>query len=110
MEIYYKNTCTTCKKALDVIARMKKDVEKRDYFKDPFSEEELKKIIKMTGKKPQELLRKHDKTYKELNIGEKKYSDSQIIKLMLKHPNLIMRPIIITKDHIHIGKTALDEI
>ena len=40
---------------------MKLDVEARDFFKDPFSESELKKIIKMTGKKPQEMLRKRDK-------------------------------------------------
>ena len=31
--------------------RMKIDVESRDFFKDPFTEIELKKIIKMTGKK-----------------------------------------------------------
>ena len=29
---------------------MKIDVESRDFFKDPFTETELKKIIKMTGK------------------------------------------------------------
>ncbi len=40
---------------------MNADIEKRDFFKDPFSETELKKIIKMTGKKPQEMLRKRDK-------------------------------------------------
>jgi len=40
---------------------MKMDIEKRDYFKEPFSESELKKIIKMTGKKPFEMLRKRDK-------------------------------------------------
>ena len=28
------------------------DIDKRDFFKDPFSETELKKIVKMTGKKP----------------------------------------------------------
>ena len=31
---------------------MKIDVDSRDFFKDPFTETELKKIIKMTGKKP----------------------------------------------------------
>jgi len=44
--------------------RMKIDVDARDFFKDPFTESELKKIIKMTGKKPQEMLRKRDKCTK----------------------------------------------
>lgn len=110
MEVYYKNSCTTCKKTLAEFERMKEDIEKRDFFKDPFSERELKKIIKMSGKKPQELLRKRDKMYKELHLEDKKYSDSQIIKLMLENPGLIIRPIIITKGKVHVGKTPLAEL
>ena len=83
---------------------MKLDVETRDFFKDPFSEDELKKIIKMTGKKPQEMLRKRDKMYKELDFPNTKRTEIQIIKLMLKYPGLILRPIVITKNKAHIGK------
>ena len=83
---------------------MKIDVEARDFFKDPFTEDELKKIIKMTGKKPQEMLRKRDKMYKELDLENIKKTDIQIIKLMVKHPGLILRPIVITKNKAHVGK------
>ena len=76
---------------------MQEDVEKRDFFKDPFSETELKKIIKITGKKPSELIRKRDKMYKELNLENDKKTDSQLIKLMIKYPGLIQRPIIVVK-------------
>jgi len=90
--------------------RMKLDVESRDFFKEPFTELELKKIIKLTGKKPSELLRKRDKIYKEMNLSENKKTDSQIIKLMVKHPGLILRPIIILKDRVIVGKTDLKKI
>lgn len=83
---------------------MKADIEKRDFFKEPFSESELKKIIKMTGKKPSELLRKRDKMYKELDLDNNKKTDSQIIKLMIKYPGLILRPIVITKNKAFVGK------
>ncbi len=83
---------------------MQEDVEKRDFFKDPFSETELKKIIKMTGKKPIELLRKRDKMYKELDLEENKKTDSQLIKLMIKYPGLILRPIVISKNKAFVGK------
>jgi arsenate reductase len=89
---------------------MKLDVESRDFFKEPFTELELKKIIKLTGKKPSELLRKRDKIYKEMNLSENKKTDSQIIKLMVKHPGLILRPIIILKDRAIVGKTDLKKI
>jgi arsenate reductase (glutaredoxin) len=83
---------------------MKIDVDSRDFFKDPFTEAELKKIIKMTGKKPTELLRKRDKTYKEMKLDQNKKTDSEIIKLMVKHPGLILRPIIIVKNKALVGK------
>ena len=90
--------------------RMKIDIESRDFFKDPFTESELKKIIKMTGKKPHELLRKRDKTYKEMKLDENKKSDSEIIKLMVKYPGLILRPIIILKNKAIVGKIEPKEI
>ena len=90
--------------------RMKIDIESRDFFKDPFTESELKKIIKMTGKKPHELLRKRDKTYKEMKLEENKKTDSEIIKLMVKYPGLILRPIVILKNKAVVGKIDPKEI
>ena len=104
MKIYHKPTCITCKKAITEIERMNADIEKRDFFKDPFSEIELTKIIKMTGKKPSELLRKRDKKYKELDLGNNEKTDNQLIKLMVKYPGLILRPIIIIKNKAYVGK------
>jgi arsenate reductase len=90
--------------------RMKIDIESRDFFKDPFTESELKKIIKMTGKKPHELLRKRDKTYKEMKLDQNKKTDSEIIKLMVKYPGLILRPILILKNKAIVGKIDPEEI
>ena len=110
MKIYHKSSCITCKKTINEFERMKIDVDSRDFFKDPFTEVELKKIIKMTGKKPTELLRKRDKTYKEMKLDQNKKTDSEIIKLMVKHPGLILRPIIILKDKALVGKVDPKEI
>jgi len=90
--------------------RMNLDIEARDFFKDPLTESELKKIIKMTGKKPFELLRKRDKIYKEMNLEENKKTDLELIKLMVKHPGLILRPIIILKNKALVGKIDIKNI
>ena len=92
------------------LERMKVDLDSRDFFKDPFSETELKKIIKMTGKKPSELLRKRDKMFKELNFGNNQKTDAQIIKLMVKYPGLILRPIVITKNKAFVGNIDLKNL
>ncbi len=90
--------------------RMNLDIEARDFFKDQLTESELKKIIKMTGKKPFELLRKRDKIYKEMDLEENKKTDLELIKLMVKHPGLILRPIIILKNKALVGKIDIKNI
>ena len=110
MKIFHKQSCITCKKTISEIERMSIDIEKRDFFKEPFSESELKKIIKMTGKKPIEMIRKRDKMYKELDLGNVKKTDSQIIKLMIKYPGLILRPITITKNKVIVGKVDSENL
>ncbi|AFS82552.1 arsenate reductase family protein [Candidatus Nitrosopumilus sediminis] len=110
MKIFHKSTCITCKKTISKIERMNTDIEKRDFFKDPLSETELKKIVKMTGKKPSELLRKRDKMYKELDLENKKKTDEQLVKLMVKYPGLILRPIIITKNKAFVGKVNVKNL
>jgi arsenate reductase len=110
LKIFHKSSCITCKKAITEVERMNADIEKRDFFKDPLSEAELKKIVKMSGKKPSELLRKRDKMYKELDLENKKKTDAQIIKLMVKHPGLILRPIIITKNKAFVGKVDVKNL
>ena len=110
MKIFHKTSCITCKKGISDIERINADIEKRDFFKDPLSESELKKIVKMSGKKPSELLRKRDKMYKELDLENKKKTDAQIIKLMVKYPGLILRPIIIIKNKAFVGKVDVKNL
>ena len=46
------------------------------------------------GIKPRELLRTGESIYRELGLAKKELSDDEIISLMVKHPDLIQRPII----------------
>jgi arsenate reductase len=43
---------------------------------------------------PRELLRSSESIYRELELGKKNFSDDEIISLMVKHPDLMQRPII----------------
>ena len=70
------------------------DFEKVNYYVEPLSEKKLRELIKKMGRKPRELLRTSESTYRELEIGKKDFSDDQIISLMVEHPDLIQRPIV----------------
>ena len=108
--IYHKSTCITCKKTISEFDRMKKDIQKRDFFKEPFSESELKKIIKVSRMSPREFLRKKDKAYKELNLENSNHTEAEIVQLMLKNPGLIKRPIIFKNNKIHLGKIQATDL
>jgi arsenate reductase len=68
--------------------------EKINYYIEPLSERKLRELIKKMGIKPRELLRTSETVYRELRLGKKEFSDEEIISLMIKHPDLIQRPIV----------------
>ncbi|HVS20473.1 MAG TPA: ArsC/Spx/MgsR family protein [Pyrinomonadaceae bacterium] len=68
--------------------------EKVNYYLAPLGEKKLRELIKKLGIKPRELLRISEPIYRELGLGKKDLSDDQIVALMVKHPDLIQRPIV----------------
>jgi Spx/MgsR family transcriptional regulator len=69
------------------------DFEEREYGKNPFSETELREII---GDGPiEKFLNTRTPLYREKNMKQKPPSKEEAIKLMLKDPNLLKRPVII---------------
>lgn len=73
--------------------------DEREYGKNPFTEKELRDII---GSDPIEpFLNTRTPLYREKNMKQKSPSKDEAIKLMLKDPNLLKRPVIIK------GKTRI---
>lgn len=71
----------------------KADFEEREYGKKPFSEKELRELI---GDDPIEpFLNTRTPLYREKNMKQQPPSKDEAIKLMLKDPNLLKRPVII---------------
>jgi arsenate reductase len=56
------------------------------------------------GINPRELLRSSESVYRELEIGKKDFSDNEVIALMIKHPDLIQRPIVERDDRAVLGR------
>jgi arsenate reductase len=56
------------------------------------------------GINPRELLRTSESVYRELEIGKKDFSDDEVIALMVKHPDLMQRPIVERGDRAVLGR------
>jgi arsenate reductase-like glutaredoxin family protein len=68
-------------------------MEEREYGKKPLSEQELRDIV---GEGPIEnFLNTRTPLYREKNMKQKPPSKDEAIKLMLKDPNLLKRPVIV---------------
>lgn len=74
-----------------------------DYLKTPPDEKELKAVLKKLGISAWELVRKGETIYKE-NYKDKELSEAEWIKVMVKNPILIERPIVVHGDKAIIGR------
>lgn len=104
LKVYFKPNCSTCQTALQLMRKNTREkIETIEYLVKTPTQTELKEIIKMLGIKPEQLVRKKEKLYKEKFEG-KKISGSEWIKILVKNPILIERPIIISADKAIIGR------
>lgn len=106
LKIYIKPTCTTCRKALKILKEEKREFEAVNYFEKPLTKRELTGLIKKLGIPARELLRKNEKTYKELGLSYKELTESEIIDLFVKYPNLLQRPIVRKGDKVILARPA----
>ena len=92
--IYQKPTCTTCRQVHAALRDAGVDFEAIDYYTDPIPRTKLKELLRKMGLSARELLRTKEDVYKKLRLGERDLSDDEIVDLMVKHPDLIQRPIV----------------
>ena len=68
--------------------------EKVNYYQAPLTAKKLGELIRKMKIKPRDLLRTSEQVYKDLGLRTAELSDGEIIALMVKHPDLIQRPIV----------------
>ena len=94
MKIYHNPRCSKSRQTLQLINESGKKVEIVEYLNTPPTFDELKSIVDQLGISPEQLLRKNEAIFKEQFKG-KSYSDDEWIQIMIDHPKLIERPIVV---------------
>ena len=92
--IYQKPTCTTCRQVHAMLKDSGVDFNAVDYYVDPIPKPRLLELLKKMQIAPRQLLRTKEAIYKTLKLGDRDLSDDEIVDLMVKHPDLIQRPIV----------------
>jgi arsenate reductase (glutaredoxin) len=69
------------------------EFESIEYQKTPFSADELERLLRSAGLKPQDALRKNEPAYQQYVAGQN-LNDNQLLRTMAEHPELIQRPFV----------------
>ncbi|MGX1170262.1 arsenate reductase [Bradyrhizobium sp. USDA 372] len=94
--IYHNPACGTSRNTLAMIRQSGTEPVVVEYLKTPPSRDELKELIATMGIPVRALLREKGTPYKELGLDDPKWSDDELLDVMIAHPILINRPIVVT--------------
>ncbi len=95
--IYHNPACGTSRNTLEMIRNSGTEPTIIYYLETPPSRDELIKLIADMAIPVRELLRKNVEPYEQLHLAQDKFTDDQLIELMLENPILINRPIVVTE-------------
>ncbi len=73
----------------------------REYFRDPFTEDEIRQVI---GDRPaSDIFSRRSPSFRKLQRDFDSLSDDEMVRLMLEEPRLIKRPIVKWEENLVAG-------
>ena len=102
--IYHNPKCSKSRQTLELLSAKGITPTIIEYIKSPPTLEKLKEILSQLGIAPLDLMRTKEDIYKELELGILSLSDKDLIDLMVEHPILIERPIVIANGKAVLGR------
>ena len=79
-------------------------LEERDYFKEPFSEEEIRDMAGIAG--IDQIFARRSPSLKQMGLAGQELSEDEIVRLMLQEPKLVRRPMMRVGDQVFVGGGA----
>ncbi|MCG6966205.1 MAG: arsenate reductase (glutaredoxin) [Chromatiaceae bacterium] len=102
VRIYHNPRCSKSRQTLQLLEERSVAPLVVEYLKTPPDAAELERLLDMLGLEPRALMRKGEAEYKACGADDPALSRAQLIALMVAHPKLIERPIVVNN-----GKAAL---
>ncbi len=94
--IYHNPACGTSRNTLAMIRNAGIEPHVVEYLKTPPSRGLLVELIDRAGITPRDLLREKGTPYAELGLGDAALSDDALLDVMITHPVLINRPLVVS--------------
>ncbi|MGB6155453.1 MAG: arsenate reductase (glutaredoxin) [Castellaniella sp.] len=94
--IYHNPACGTSRNVLAMIRNSGEEPTIIEYLKTPPSRAALVKLLANAGLSVRDVLREKGTPYAELDLGNTKWTDDQLLDFIEQHPILLNRPIVVT--------------
>jgi arsenate reductase len=94
--IFHNPKCGTSRNALALIRHAGIEPTIVEYLKTPPTKEQLRELVAATGRGVRALLREKGTPYAELGLGDPRWTDEQLLDVVVQHPILMNRPLVVT--------------
>ena len=103
LEYWHNPRCSKSRQGKELLDAAGSTYKVRSYVEDPPSAKELDRVLTALAKEPWEIARMGEDIAKELDLKALPHDREQWIAVMVAHPILIERPILVSSD----GRAAL---
>jgi arsenate reductase len=100
--MYHNPRCNKSRQALALLEARGVTPRIVEYLKTPPGEAELKRLLRLLGLTPRQLLRKKEAA--EAGLDKPGLTDAQLVIGMVKHPIVIERPIVVNGERAVLGR------
>ena len=91
----------SCRKVRELLSQKEMEVEERDFFREPFSQQEIRQLA--GSRNLSDLFAWRSPSLKKMGLAGQELSDDRMLELMLEEPRLIRRPMLQIGDELIIG-------
>ena len=103
VNLYTKPSCTSCRKAKAWLEEHQIDYVERNIISQPLTIDEIKSILRLTEEGTTEIISTNSKTFQELNVDIESLPLYEFYDLIMKHPQMLRRPIIQDEKRLQVG-------
>ena len=104
VQILHNPRCSKSRATLALLEERGIEPDVRLYLQHPPSEDQLKHILRLLGRRPRELIRTGEAEYKALGLDDPALADDELVAAMVAHPKLIERPVVIANGKAAVGR------
>jgi arsenate reductase len=104
VRIYHNPDCSKSRQTLELLRQRGIEPEIVEYLEHPPDEETLDRLLTILGLEPRELMRQKEPVFAALGLDRRELSRAELIRLMVAHPILIERPIVVQGERACLGR------